>query len=85
MNLLDFEYDIVNQSDKENKVADALIRQKGSSLSWVVHEEEAVLEDYDDMALMHPHLILQGKNVLEGKENFKTPIKTLNQVILRHV
>ncbi|KAL5732617.1 hypothetical protein ACOSP7_031967 [Xanthoceras sorbifolium] len=38
--LLGFEYDIIYQLGKENKVADALSRKEGSSMMWTVYEEE---------------------------------------------
>ncbi|XP_041025417.1 uncharacterized protein LOC121265821 [Juglans microcarpa x Juglans regia] len=38
--LLGFEYDIVYQPGKENKVADALSRRDGSALLWLVHDED---------------------------------------------
>ena len=40
--LLGFEYEIVYQPGKENKVADALSRKEGSAVLWLVHEEEEV-------------------------------------------
>lgn len=38
--LLVFEYDIINQSKKKNKIADALSRREGSQILWTVYEAE---------------------------------------------
>ena len=38
--LLGFEYDIVYQPGKENKVADALSRKEGSPMLWTVYDDE---------------------------------------------
>ena len=62
MKLLRFEYEIIYQPGKENNVVDALSRREGSSLLEVDHGD-------DETVSRVPQLILEGKDVLEGRES----------------
>lgn len=38
--LFEFEYEIVYQPSKKNKVADALSRREGSPMLWIMYKED---------------------------------------------
>ncbi|KAG6647689.1 hypothetical protein CIPAW_07G096100 [Carya illinoinensis] len=58
---------VVTRGRKRRKVWQVLIKWGGAP------KDEVTWEDYDDIRERFPQFILEGKNVLEERENVKTP------------